>query len=246
MKTIKILFICMIASIFAYAQENVPPHMMGDVEVMPPKFTAVKYTADDANSLKNYIAQRFANQTESEQVREGTQVVQFVVNTDGTVSNIHTVNSVSPTIDNLITGILEETDYMWKPGQNNGVPVAMEKEIAIQIKVGPTSTSADRRDFTEIAKGHFSKGAEKLFVDGKTKKAVRYFESAIRYKPYDQATLYMLTICELDRGNSQKAQAYIDRFKKQGGNLDILEENLAQKVKSMEAYDELSQLFANN
>ncbi|WP_319481516.1 hypothetical protein [uncultured Draconibacterium sp.] len=245
MKTIKILFICMIASIFAYAQENVPPYMMTDVEVTPPKFTAVKYSpADHSNSLKTYIANNFKYDAEFGETTEGTEVVKFTVNADGSLSEIEVVNSVSPTVDELITSILEETEYMWMPGKNNGVPVAMEKEIAIQVKLGITESSAENRDFDEIARNYFTKGAEKLFFDQKTRKAIRHFETAIRYRPYDQSTLYMLALCEVDRGNTEAAQAYVDRFRQLGGDKDILEEKLAQNVKSVDGYELLSQLFA--
>ncbi|QIA07620.1 energy transducer TonB [Draconibacterium halophilum] len=245
MKTIKFLFACLFATIFANAQENVPPHMMSDVEVTPPKFTAVKYSpTNNENSLKTFIAENFKYDSEFSRVTEGTEVVRFIINTDGSLSNIEVVNSVSPEVDNLITGIIDKTDYMWMPGKNNGVPVAMEKEVAIEVKLGMSESSATKRDFNEIARTYFTKGADKLFNDGKTKKAIRQFESAVRYKPYDEATLYMLAICELDQGNSQAAQAYVERFKKQGGNVDFLEDNLAEKVKSMDAYEEFTQIFA--
>lgn len=245
MKTIRLLLVCMLAAVFAHAQENVPPYMMTDVEVTPPKFTAVKYTQPaDANSLKAYIASNFASQTDFNQSSEGTAVLQFVINTDGSVSDIEVVNSVSPTVDDLLTAILEETDHMWIPGKNNGAPVAMEKEIAVQVKLGITESSAAQRDFTEIAEDHFTKGAEKLFFDRKTKKAINHFETAIRYRPYDQGTLYMLALCEMDQGNSDKAQAYVDRIQKLGGDKDLLEDKLAEDVKSIGAYDQLSALFA--
>ncbi|WP_319501677.1 hypothetical protein [uncultured Draconibacterium sp.] len=246
MKTMKLLFVCMLATLFAYAQENVPPYMMTDVEVTPPKFTAVKYSpADNTNSLKTYIANNFKYDAENGEITDGTEVVKFTVNTDGSLSEIKVVNSVSPTVDNLITSILEGTDYMWMPGKNNGVPVAMEKEIAIQVKLGMTESAAKDRDFTEIARDHFTKGSEKLFFDQKTKKAIKHFETAVRYRPYDQSTLYMLALCEVDRGNTEAAQAYVDRFRKLGGDKDILEEKLAQDVKSVDSYEQLSQLFAN-
>ena len=245
MKTIKLLFVCMLATLFAYAQENVPPYMMTDVEVTPPKFTAVKYSpVDNTNSLKTYIANNFKYDADFGGSAEGTEVVKFTVNADGRLSDIQIVNSVSPTVDNLITSILEETDYMWMPGKNNGTPVAMEKEIAIQVKLGMTESSAENRDFTVIAQDHFTKGAEKLFFDRKTKKAIKHFESAIRYRPYDQGTLYMLALCEVDRGNREAAQAYVDRFRKLGGDKNILEEELAQKLKNVEGYELLSELFA--
>ena len=245
MKTIKLLFVCMLVAVFAHAQETVPPYTMEDVEVTPPKFTAVKYNAvDNTNSLKTYIASNFKYDAEFGETVEGTEVVKFVINSDGSLSDIEVVNSVSPTVDNLITSILEETDYMWMPGKNNGVPVAMEKELAIQIKLGMTESAAENRDFTEIARDHFTKGAEKLFVDRKTKRAIKCFEASARYVPYDQATMYMLALCEVDRGNIDAAQAYVDRFRKLGGDKDILEENLAQNVKSVDGYEVLSQLFA--
>lgn len=235
----------MLATLFAYAQEEVPPYMMTDVEVTPPKFTAVKYNATEStNSLKTYIANNFKYDADFAEATEGTEVVRFNINTDGSLSDIKVVNSVSPTIDELITGILEETNYMWMPGKNNGVPVAMEKEIAIQIKLGMTESAAENRDFTEIAQDHFTKGAEKLFIDRKTKKAIKHFETAVRYRPYDQGTLYMLALCEVDRGNTEAAQAYVDRFRKLGGDKELLEEQLAQDLKGVDGYEQLSQLFA--
>lgn len=235
----------MLVAIFAHAQESVPPYTMEDVEVTPPKFTAVKYSpTDNTNALKTYIANNFKYDADFGEAAEGTQVVKFIINSDGSLSNIEVVNSVSPTVDDLITNILAETDYMWMPGKNNGVPVAMEKEIAIQIKLGMTESAAEDRDFTEIAQDYFTKGAEKLFFDQKTKKAIRCFEAAARYRPYDQGTLYMLALCEVDRGNMDAAQAYVERFRKLGGDKDILEENLAQDVKSVDGYELLSQLFA--
>ncbi|WP_321372261.1 energy transducer TonB [uncultured Draconibacterium sp.] len=245
MKTIKILFVCMLAAIFAHAQETVPPYMMHDVEVTPPKFTAVKYTQpENANSLKAYISQNFEYNPEFGKTVEGTEVVKFVINTDGRVSDVEVVNSVSSTVDRLITNIIEETDYMWVPGKNNGVPVAMEKEIAVKIKLGMTEKSAERRDFTEIARNYFTKGSEKLFFDRKAKKAIKQFELAIRYRPYDQAALYMLALCEMDQGNENAAQAYVDRFKELGGDLNLMDASLTEHIKSIEAHEDLAKLFA--
>ncbi|MDX8338852.1 energy transducer TonB [Draconibacterium sp. IB214405] len=244
MKTIRLLFVCMLVAIFAHAQDNVPPYVI-DVEVTPPKFTAVKYTqANDDSSLKAYISQNFQSNGELTRVSEGTEVVQFVIDPEGRVSDITIVNSVSPEVDDMITAILEETDRMWIPGKNNGVPVAMEKELAIQVKLGMTESAAEKRDFTEIAEDHFTNGAEKLFFDQKTRKAKRSFETAIRYKPYDQGTLYMLALCEMDLGNKNEAQAYVDRIQKLGGNPEILEERLAQDIKNVGSYEQLSALFA--
>lgn len=245
MKTIKLLFVCMLASLFAYAQENVPTHMMTDVEVTPPKFTAVKYNpGDNTNSLKTHIANNFKYDAEFGEATEGTEVVRFTINTDGSLSDIEVVNSVSPAVDKLLLSILEETNNMWMPGKNNGVPVAMEKEVAIQVKLGMTESVAENRDFTEIAREHFTKGSEKLFFDQKTRKAIKHFETAVRYRPYDQSALYMLALCEADRGNIEAAQEYVDRFSKLGGDKNILEQDLAQDVKSPNGYELLSQLFA--
>ncbi len=245
MKTIKILFICIVAAIFAHAQESVPPYVMDGVEVTPPKFTAVKYTASaHENLLKTHITQNFDYQPEFGEALEGTEVVQFVINTDGSLSDIKVVNSVSASADKAIKRVLQSTDYMWIPGKNNGVPVAMEKEIAIQIKHGATESSAHQRNFTEIARGFFTKGSEKLLVEHKTRQAIKQFKVAMRYKPYDQSTLYMLALCELDLNNSKAAQAYVDRIKKLGGSDYITDENLAENLKNIKAYKELKQLLA--
>jgi len=244
MKTIKILFICMVAAIFAHAQESVPPYVMDGVEVTPPKFTAVKYTAPAIeNALKTHIAQNFDYKPDFGDALEGTEVVQFIINTDGTLSDIEIVNSVSPSADKEIKRVLQATDNMWIPGKNNGVPVAMEKEIAIQIKHGSSESLAYQRDFTEIARGFFTKGSEKLLVEHKTKQAIRQFKVAVRYQPYDKSTLYMLALCELDLNNSKAAQAYVERIQKLGGIDEVPIENFAENIKNIDSYNVLTQLL---
>lgn len=234
----------MVAAVFAHAQESVPPYIMEGVEVTPPKFTAVKYTAPAIdNSLKTHIAQNFIFQPDFGESMEGTEVVQFVINTDGTLSDIEIVNSVSPSVDKEIKRVLQATDYMWVPGKNNGVPVAMEKEIAIQIKFGSSESSAYQRDFTEIARGFFTKGSKKLLVEQKTKQALKQFKVAVRYKPYDKSTLMMLALCELDLKNKKNAQAYVERIKKLGGIDKVTDEHLAENIKNIDAYNELTQLL---
>jgi hypothetical protein len=178
MKTIKILLICMFAVVYVSAQ-NVHPNTIAETEVNQPKFMAVKM-ADNTmqNSLHKYIAQNFKYPM-SEVNHEGTEVVHFVIDATGEVSNFKIINSVSPKIDKEIIRVLESTDNMWIPGQTNGVPVAMEKEIAIKIVASIASGNPVHKDFTEIARTYYTKGSEKLLLEHKSKQALRSFDRGI-------------------------------------------------------------------
>ncbi len=242
MKTIKILFICMLATLFVTAQ-NVPPFALEEVEVVPPKFTSQKISlANGEESIKTFIAQNFVY-PEGNRLQEGTEVVQFTINTNGKLSNFKVVNSVSLAIDKEIISILENTDHMWIPGKNNGIPVNMEKEIAVQVKVGYSKSNANDRDFTSIARGYFTKGATKLFVHQKAKKALNQFEEAMRYRPYDQGILLMLALCEMELGHTESATAYVDRIKEIDEN-EVKSDLLTESIRNTDAYKELEQLLA--
>ena len=239
MKTIKIFLICMTAAIFVQAQ-NIPPHTLSEVEVIPPKFTAQKAVNwEKGASVDDYIAENFRFPDVRGIPQEGTGVVQFVITENGAVDNFVVINSVSKEVDEEIIRVLQKTNHMWMPGQMNGEYSAMEKEIAVQVKVGTSEANASNRDFTKIAEAYFTKGGEKLFVKQKTRQALHQFESAIRYKPYDEGSLFMLALCKIELGKIEDAQKDIARLKKLGGTEALFPEQLAEDVKRFESYDEL-------
>ncbi|WP_346861632.1 energy transducer TonB [uncultured Draconibacterium sp.] len=241
MKTIKILLICMFAVVYVSAQ-NVPPYTIAETEVNQPKFMAVKMANNTVeNSLHNYIAQNFKYPT-SEVNHEGTEVVHFVIDATGEVSNFTIVNSVSAKIDNEILRVLEGTDNMWIPGQTNGVPVAMEKEIAIKIVSSIASADPAHKDFAEIARTYYTKGSEKLLLEHKSKQALRNFDKGIKYKPYDQSLLYLRGLCLYELGKTDEAHQDWARVKKLGG-YNMNDSYFAEDIKKLKGYHEIAAML---
>jgi tetratricopeptide (TPR) repeat protein len=244
MKTIKFFIFCMIAALFVQAQD-VPPHTLSEVEVIPPRFTAVK--ADNWQnvvSVNNYIAKNLNQMAILGYRDEGTEVVKFVVTATGEIADITIINSVSLAVDDEITHVLKSSSHMWMPGQNNGVPVAMEKEIAIQIKIGTTEPNAQGRDFTKVAQDYYAKGAKKLLIQQKPRQALHKFESAMRYRPYDKGVLVMLALCKMELGKTEAAQKDLARLKKLGGVETVVPEPFAQYTNNVKSYNKLIEILA--
>ena len=82
---------------------------------------------------------------------QGTEIVQFEVSADGKLADFEIINSVSPYIDKAVYDFLKTTCAMWKPGENNGEPVSMRKEISIKFEMDNTN------DFEAIANTLFKK-----------------------------------------------------------------------------------------
>lgn len=245
MKTIKFFIFCMVAALIAQAQD-VPPFVADEAEIVPPKFKeSAMATWQSSASINDYVAGNFNLVIEAGDMQEGTEVVNFLVTEEGKIRNIKIINSVSREVDQEITRVLSNTNNMWIPGQNNGIPVAMEKEIAIQIKVGISDTEALEHDFTKIAERYFTKGAEKLLIEQKTRKALHQFEHAARYKPYDEGVLFMLALCNMELGKNQEANKYISRVKKISGQNSIVPEHFAHYA-NFKSYQELIELLAKN
>ncbi|HYQ58835.1 MAG TPA: tetratricopeptide repeat protein [Draconibacterium sp.] len=236
MKTIKIFIICIIIGQFVYAQDE-STHLLSEVEVTPATLVGDK-------SVKQFISANFVYPSYTVIPYEGTQVVMFHVTETGQLTDFEIIHSVSDEIDQEILRVLSLTNGAWNPAQANGVALSADKEIAVQIKYANTATQAEYRDFDQIAQRHFSKGAEKLLENKNPQAAERRFEEALRYKPYDQNTLAMLALCNLQLGEEAKAKTYISRIKQ----ISDQETNLSQLTESLQSqknYDKLIHLLAS-
>ena len=231
----------MFAALYVSAQD-VHTNTIAETEVNQPKFMAVKM-ADNTmpNSLHNYITQNFEYPM-SEVNHEGTEVVHFVIDAKGEVSHFTIVNSVSAKIDKEIIRVLESTDNMWIPGQTNGVPVAMEKEIAIKIVASIASGDPAHKDFSEIARNYYTKGSEKLLLEQKSKQALRNFDKGIKYKPYDQSLLYLRGLCLYELGKTDEAHQDWARVKKLGG-YNLNDSYFAEDIKKLKGYHEIAAML---
>ena len=65
---------------------------------------------------------------------QGKVITQFIVNKDGSVSDIEIVTSVSPDLDREALRVLRMMPK-WKAGVRNGIPMKVEYELPINFKI---------------------------------------------------------------------------------------------------------------
>jgi TonB family protein len=149
---------------------------------------------------------------------EGTEVVQFVITTKGEVTDFKIINSLSPEIDEEVLRVLKTTNKMWRPGLNEGKPVAMGKEIAIIFKdnffnENPVYVT----HFVDQAKKFFNVGNKQLYVKKNSKKALKFYNRAVCYLPKDKALLVTRGMCRFELGDEKGACQDWNRIKSLGG-----------------------------
>lgn len=66
---------------------------------------------------------------------EGIVVYSFVVEKDGSVSNIKAVKSLSPEIDKEALRVINMTNKKWEPGLQGGEPVRVEFVLPMRFTI---------------------------------------------------------------------------------------------------------------
>lgn len=203
-----------------------------EVNVSPPHFTGIEnhiYSSDKANIaiFNQYMAGVIVYpKIAVDKNLEGTEVIQFVVNTNGELTDFNIINSISEYIDDAVIKALQSTNGMWKPGTNNNEAVAMEKEISVTFILGAGQEINAKNDFVKIARILFCKGNKEFLKKGKPKSALRIYNAALSYLPYDQNLLLMRGFCHFELGNIEQAREDWSRIKA----LDGIDESIYQLV----------------
>ena len=215
MKTAIIFILCVICSINVLGQNQ---KLLEETTCTTPKFTGVKNTIPVSGEEKipaivNYLRGN-VNYPEDAQkeFQQGTEVVKFFVGVSGDVSNIEIVNSVSEAIDEEVTSVLKSTSGMWKPGNNNGIPVSMGKEVSVIFRLEDSKYS-----FNDLGKKYYSHGAEMLFTKQSPKKALRYFNKGIVLFPNERPLLALRGLALFEIGDRNGARRDWNRVKNLGG-----------------------------
>lgn len=101
-------------------------------------FRYVEQMPEFPGDINKFIAQNIRYPKEDiENQTEGRVFTQFVVNEDGSLSDIHIVRSVSPTIDAEAIRMVQAMPK-WKPGKHNGQPVKTYYNLPLSFKLGHT------------------------------------------------------------------------------------------------------------
>lgn len=79
----------------------------------------------------HYVGENF----EKPEIEETVSVIMtFVVEKDGSMTDIHVLRSASPSIDREAVRVLKSLKTKWKPGLKNGKPVRTEYRLPIKVK----------------------------------------------------------------------------------------------------------------
>jgi len=222
MKTTIIFFLSMIISVNSFGQEKKQyTDEIKGISVSPPRFVGDELNIGDTKTggnveLINYLNKNIQYPENSLLWgKEGREVIQYVVTSNGRLTDFHVLNSISPEMDQEAIRVLKTTDRMWNPGLNNGKPVDMENEISLAFKLYEGTDHV--KEFLVQAKHYFAKGGKKLFFKGDMKSALRCYKKVVSYMPYDKCSLLSRGICKFDLGDKEGACQDWNRVKSLGG-----------------------------
>lgn len=206
MKTIIILLSCLLVSCVTFGQVETRDTGKVCEDVVAPKYLGVKKsTLLNERSLEAYL-QKNIKYPNRHACLEGTEVVRFTVTPTGELKDFKIINSVSYYCDQEVINVLKTTNGMWAPGYKNGVPVAMEEEISMVFKSDETDFDKIIDAFTEKAMKYYKKGNTNLIVKNNPKKALRNFDKALNYRPYDCCILLLRGIAKNELDDKEGAQ----------------------------------------
>lgn len=245
MKKSVIFLICLMTTIAVFGQKETKHVNVEEVQVTPPKFSGVHnaqelFNKGNLSPIENYLAKNFVCPYAAAECRtEGTEIIRFTVNPNGYLSNFEIINSVCREIDSKLIELLVRTNGMWMPGYNNGEPTAMEQEVSFMV--GDYNHDEMIDHFVEEAEKSFAKASTTLLENHKPRKALRFYNTGIRYLPNDKGLLLMRGLCHYELGHEKEARRDWDRIVSLGGgahgfNMD----DLAQ----MKGYPEMTRILA--
>jgi len=243
MRRFIVLIMCAAFSVVAYGQVQ-EPVFLGEIKVTPPRFAGIDDVGPllermESQSMGDYVIEHFRYpEGQGVNVYEGTEIVQFKVLPNGELADFKVLNSVSPQVDAEVIRVLKSTNGMWVPGTSDGKPVSMKSEFSLVVKLGTSEADALEKDFLGIARSNFTKACVRLFDQGKPKRALKYFDRGIRYRPNDKALLYMRGLCLYGLGNEAGARADWRRLKDLGG-LDFESVHFTDGTHEMKGYSEM-------
>ncbi|MCG8578467.1 MAG: energy transducer TonB [Bacteroidales bacterium] len=172
---------------------------------------------------------------------EGIVAVDFIVEKDGSVSNLTVSNSVSRTLDDAVLSIIRESDNMWQAGKVNGEVSSMEKTVFVKFDIpGNESHNELAANYLKIAIRQLyainAIEARYLTADKKMKKcqrktnsAQRYLTKAEQYRPNDLSITYWQARTYELQGNNEMKQQKLDQYLELARH-DIIEKSLNDDV----------------
>lgn len=239
MKANGFILILLLLSSMVFAQDA---KVTDQGKTTPAIFIGVKHATantDDSGFAENYLINNIVYPGKAMQCfKEGTEVVKFTVTPSGTLANIEVVNSVCKEIDAEVVRLLKESNGMWRPAYQNSLPV--ESEQILSMVFSDKNKSEINEYFVARAEIFYKEGNRKLFEQNKPKKAIKMYNSGLRYLPDDKGLLLMRGISSYKLGDVASAQEDWTKVAELGG-IDFNNHDLAESARYPEMIDILSE-----
>lgn len=186
---------------------------LNEIEIQASQFQSGSY-----KSANDFLASNIGYPTELKSYGiQGTEVIQFVVNPKGNLTDFTVINSLSPVIDDYVIEVLKTTNGKWSPGTANGVPVSMEKEVSVVFFLHSIE------QLVKDAKDYLRKGNNLMFEKNNPGKALKYYDWGITLLPYEESLIAMRSLCKFQLGDNEGAT-------KDWGRLKILAERNVKNI----------------
>ncbi|TRX65925.1 TonB family protein [Carboxylicivirga sp. M1479] len=244
MKKVSYVVMLLMLTVGIMAQEEeMKQKFIEETRVEAPVFIGETNLNDaDRQNFSSHLQEELTYLSELDYLgKEGIVAIDFVIETDGSVTNVMVSNSVSKTIDEAVLKAVTNSSNMWKAGKINGQENAMDKTIYVKFDIpGNASHNEQARENLNLAIKQVSDidKLENKDIDAaaKTKKTARkaksaqtYLEYAEQYKPNDLSiTYWQARVYELQGNNDQKEQK-LDQYLELARHHD-LEKSLEQDI----------------
>ncbi len=235
------VMILFVIATLALGQETI--HIK-EVNVSPPKFKGVEnavqvFETGSVESIDEYLIKNFNYEYSlTDYMPEGVEVVRFVINPSGELSDFDIINSLSPKVDEEIIRVLKTTDGMWLPGIRDEKAVAMEKEVSLALRPDIKDREKLQDEFVERSRKHFERAGEKFLVEGHPRRALKYYNWSSNYTPNDKAMLLMRGLCKYELNDKDGAREDWQRLFDLGG-VDYVNIYLGENIQKLSGYQEL-------
>ena len=189
-KLLVVAFVLMVSISFAQNQE------INEIEVQAPYFKNEIY-----KSVNEMLIDNVEYPAESKSAGlQGTEIVKFVVTTEGNLKDFEIVNSVSPEIDEAVIRVLEVTDGKWNPGTVNGNPVEMETEIMLAFFIH------SEESMIKTAQRYKMKGNRLMYEKENPEKAIVAYNQAATILPNEESILVARILCNYELEEFENAE----------------------------------------
>ncbi|MBK3518886.1 energy transducer TonB [Carboxylicivirga marina] len=243
MKKVNLVVVLLMLTVGVVAQEEMKQKFIEETRIEAPVFIGETKSENPASqNFTEHLQKELKYLSRYDYLEEeGIVAVDFIVEADGSISNIMISNSVSQTFDEAVLKVVNQSKSMWRAGKINGVTSAMDKTVYVKFDIpGNASHNEIAIDYLDEATHRIvqvmnieGNNSNEAMADKKTKRKVnsaqKYLSMAEQYKPNDASiTFWQAKVFEL-KGQNDLMRQHLDEY------LDLvrhikLEESLANDI----------------